>query len=149
MSDSGLNDVYNRRILELAGDIPRIGTLENPDASASRVSKLCGSKVAVYLRMDGDTVTDFAHQVHACALGQASSSVMARQVVGSTADELRTVREAMRAMLKEGGPPPAGRWADLAVLAPARDFRNRHQSILLTFEAVCDTIADIEAARAA
>lgn len=146
---AGLNDVYNRRILELAGDIPRIGTLADADASAARVSKLCGSKVTVHLKMDGDTVTDFAHQVHACALGQASSSVMARHVVGSTADELRALRETMKAMLKDGGPPPGGKWADLEVLAPARDFRNRHQSILLTFEAVCDAIAEIEARRAA
>lgn len=146
---AGLNDVYNRRILELAGDIPRIGTLADADASAARVSKLCGSKVTVHLKMDGDTVTDFAHQVHACALGQASSSVMARHAVGSTADELRALRDTMTAMLKEGGPPPGGKWADLEVLAPARDFRNRHQSILLTFEAVCDAIAEIEARRAA
>ncbi len=149
MTDSPLNDVYNRRILELAGDIPRIGTLDDADATATAVSKLCGSKVAVDLKMDGDTVSDFAHRVHACALGQSSSSVMARHVVGSTAAELREVRDAMRAMLKEGGEPPTGKWADLEVLVPAREFKNRHQSIMLTFEAVLDAIGQIEAKRAA
>jgi NifU-like protein involved in Fe-S cluster formation len=117
-----LNEVYNRRILELAGGIPRLGRLEKPDASATAHSKLCGSTVTVDLKMDGDRVTDFAHEVKACALGQASSSIMGRLVVGSSADELRIVREAMRRMLKEGGAPPDGRWSDLAVLRPVRDF---------------------------
>ena len=102
-----LNDVYNRRILELAGTIPRIGRLESPDASATAHSKLCGSTVTIDLKMDGDTVTDFAHDVKACALGQASSSIMARNVVGAKAGELRDLREAVRKMLKENGAPPA------------------------------------------
>src|SRR6187402_2944238 len=102
-----LNEVYNRRILELAGGIPRLGRLESPDASATAHSKLCGSTVTIDLKMDGDTVTDFAHDVKACALGQASSSIMARNVVGAKADELRSLRENMRKMLKENGMPPA------------------------------------------
>ena len=103
-----LNDVYNTRILELAGNIPRIGRLDAPDASATAHSKLCGSTVTIDLKMDGDTVTDFAHEVKACALGQASSSIMARHVVGARAGELRDLREAVRRMLKENG-APAGR----------------------------------------
>ena len=115
-----LNDVYNRRILELAGTIPRIGRLERPDASATAHSKLCGSTVTIDLTMDGDIVTDFAHDVKACALGQASSSIMARHIVGANAKELRELREDVRRMLKENGPPPAtGRWADAALLEPA------------------------------
>src|SRR4030095_3057159 len=102
-----LNAAYHRRILELAGTIPRIGRLESPDASATAHSKLCGSTVSIDLKMDGDTVTDFAHDVKACALGQASSSIMARNVVGSKAGELRALREAGRRMLKENGGPPA------------------------------------------
>ena len=98
-----LNDVYNRRILELAGTIPRIGRLDAPDASATAHSKLCGSTVTVDLTMDGDTVKDFAHEVKACALGQASSSIMARNVIGAKADELRGLRETVRKMLKENG----------------------------------------------
>src|ERR1700680_3424757 len=106
-----LNDVYNHRILELAGSIPKLGRLGTPDASATAHSKLCGSTVTVDLKMDGDTVTDFAHEVKACALGQASSSIMARNVIGAKADELRALRETVRKMLKANGAPPAsGKW---------------------------------------
>ena len=119
-----LNDVYNRRIIELAGNIPRIGRLANPDATATAHSRLCGSTVTVDLKMDGDKVTDFAHEVKACALGQASSSIMASHVVGSSADELRALREGVRKMLKENGAPPAeGKWADIAVLEPVRELQ--------------------------
>src|SRR5581483_1744103 len=95
-----LNDVYNRRIIELAGTTSRIGRLADPDASATAVSKLCGSTVTIDLKMNGEQVSDFAHEVKACALGQASSSIMARNVVGSTAAELRALRDDMRKMLK-------------------------------------------------
>src|SRR6266702_7266349 len=106
-----LNEIYNKRIIELAGNIPRLGRLEQPDASSTAHSKLCGSTVTVDLKMSGDEVTDFAHDVKACALGQASSSIMARNVVGAKADELRELRESVRRMLKEnGGPPAEGKW---------------------------------------
>jgi NifU-like protein involved in Fe-S cluster formation len=145
-----LTDVYNRRILELAGNIPRVGRLSAPDASATAHSKLCGSTVTVDLKMDGDKVTDFAHEVKACALGQASSSIMARNVVGATADELRALREKVRKMLKENGSPPSdGRWADIAVLEPVRDYKARHASTLLTFDAVVSAIDQIEQKRGA
>jgi NifU-like protein involved in Fe-S cluster formation len=145
-----LNEVYNRRIIELAGNIPRIGRLSAPDASATAVSRLCGSTVTIDLAMDGDTVTDFAHEVKACALGQASSSIMARNIIGAKAGELRDLREGVRKMLKENGAPPAnGKWADIAVLEPVRDFKARHASTLLTFDAVVDAIGQIEAKRAA
>ncbi|MDW3096892.1 MAG: iron-sulfur cluster assembly scaffold protein [Alphaproteobacteria bacterium] len=149
VTENGLNEVYNRRILELAADIPRIGVLEDADASATAVSKMCGSKVTVYLKMGGGRVSDFSHQVQACALGQASSSVLAAHVVGSTREEVEAARNAMRAMLKEEGAPPTGKWADLEVLQPAREFRNRHESILLTFEATLDAIGQVEAQSAA
>ena len=143
-----LNDIYNKRIIELAGNIPRLGRLPDPDASATAHSKLCGSTVTVDLKMDGDTVTDFAHEVKACALGQASSSIMARNVVGAKADELRALRESVRKMLKENGAPPAdGKWADIAVLEPVRDYKARHASTLLTFDAVVDAIGQIEGKR--
>jgi NifU-like protein involved in Fe-S cluster formation len=142
-----INEVYNQRILELAGNIPRLGRLAAPDATATAHSKLCGSTVTVDLAMEGDTVTDFAHEVKACALGQASSSIMARTVVGAKADELRQVRESMRRMLKENGEPPAGKWADLAVLEPVRDYKARHASTLLTFDAVVSAIDQIQAKR--
>jgi NifU-like protein involved in Fe-S cluster formation len=143
-----LNEVYNRRILELAAAIPRIGRLEQPDASATALSKLCGSTVTIDLKMNGDTVTDFAHEVKACALGQASSSIMARNIVGSKASELKALREEVRKMLKENGAPPAnGKWADIAVLEPVRNYKARHASTLLTFDAVVDAIGQIEAKR--
>jgi NifU-like protein involved in Fe-S cluster formation len=145
-----LNDVYNARILELAGNIPRLGRLAEPDATATAHSKLCGSTVTVDLKMEGDTVTDFAHEVKACALGQASSSIMARHVIGAKADELRALREGVRRMLKENGSPPTnGQWADIAVLEPVRDFKARHASTMLTFDAVVNAIGQIEAKRKA
>ena len=144
-----LNDIYNRRILELAAGIPRIGRLEHPDASATAHSKLGGSTVTVDLKLDDGHVSDFAHDVKACALGQASSSIMASHIVGSTPDELRALRETMRAMLKEDGAPPNGRWADLEVLEPVRDYKARHASTLLTFDAVVDALDQIEARRKA
>ena len=106
-----LSDIYNRRVLELAADIPRQGRLPAPQATAKAHSRLCGSTVTVDLAMTDGVVSDFAHDVRACALGQASSSLMARHVVGSTPEELEALRETMVAMLKAGGPPPQGKWA--------------------------------------
>jgi NifU-like protein involved in Fe-S cluster formation len=140
-----LNDVYNKRILELAAEIPRLGRLPVPGASATAHSRLCGSTVTVDVSLRDGKVEDFAHDVKACALGQASSSIMARNIVGSTPEELRHIRETVRKMLKENGPPPDGRWADIAVLEPVRDYKARHASTLLTFDAVVDAIGQIEA----
>src|SRR4029077_16797019 len=101
------------------------------------------------LKMDGPVVTDFAHDVKACALGQASSSIMARHVIGSNASELRELRDTVRRMLKENGSPPDGKWADVAVLEPVRDYKARHASTMLTFDAVVSAIDQIEAKRGA
>lgn len=143
-----ISDVYNAKILGFAGNIARIGRLEHPDATATAHSKLCGSTVTVDLRMDGDRVTDFAHDVKACALGQASSSIMAQHVVGATSAELREVRDIMLKMLKENGAPPEGRFDDLKFLEPVRDYKARHASTMLTFDAVVDAIGQIEKKRA-
>ncbi len=142
-----LDDIYNKRILSFAGSIPRLGRLDAPDATATAHSRLCGSTVTVDLNMNGDVVTDFAHEVKACALGQASSSIMAHHVVGADADMLRGVRETMLKMLKEDGPPPGGRFEDLKFLEPVRDYKARHASTMLTFDAVVDAIEQIEARR--
>jgi NifU-like protein involved in Fe-S cluster formation len=144
-----LNDVYNARILDLAGNIPRLGRLATPDATATAHSKLCGSTVTVDLKVNDGAVSDFAHDVKACALGQASSSIMARHVVGAKPAELRELRETVRKMLKENGPPPAGKWADIAVLEPVRDYKARHASTMLTFDAVVSALDQIEAKSAA
>ena len=141
-----LNDVYNKRILELAAEIPHLGRLPHPDASATAHSKLCGSTVTVDLVLRDGQVAEFGHDVKACALGQASSSIMARNIVGSTPEELRALRDGVRRMLKENAPPPeAAKWADIAVLEPVRDFKARHSSTLLTFDAVVDALGQIEA----
>jgi len=140
-----INEIYNKRILELAADIPRQGRLSHPDASATVHSKLCGSTVTVDIRMTDGKITDFAHEVKACALGQASSSIMASHVIGATSQELRDIRTLVRAMLKENAAPPTGKWADIAVLEPVRDYKARHASTLLTFDAVVKAVEEIEA----
>ena len=142
-----INDIYNRKILGFAADIPRLQRLAHPQATAVAHSRLCGSKVTVDVALKDGQVSDFGHEVKACALGQASSSIMARHVVGSTPDELRSLRQQMHKMLKEEGPPPDGKWADLEVLLPVRDFKARHASTLLTFDAVVDAVNLIEAKR--
>lgn len=142
-----LTDIYSGKILELAANIPRQGRLAAPDATAKAHSKLCGSTVIVDVVMRDGKVVDFAHDVKACALGQAAASIMARNVIGATAPELRQVRDEVRAMLKENGAPPQGKWAEIAVLEPVRDFKARHASTLLTFEATLDAVNQIEAAQ--
>lgn len=144
-----LDSIYNAEILRFAGNIPRLGRLSEPDATATAHSRLCGSTVTVDLKMEGDKVVDFAHEVRACALGQAASSIMAESVVGARSDELRALKETMRRMLKENGPPPEGRFAALQFLEPVRDYKARHASTMLTFEAVVDAIGQIEQRRAA
>lgn len=138
--------VYNRRILELAADIPLLGRLERPQASATAHSRLCGSTITVDLSLDGGKVSAFAQELKACALGQASASALARHILGATPEELRQLRENMRKMLKENGPPPVGKWADLAVLEPVRDYKARHASTLLPFDAVVGALDKIEGA---
>ena len=142
-----MDDIYNSRILEFAGNIPRIGTLADADAEAGAHSKLCGSRVKVFLKLDGDRVSDFSHEVKACALGQASSSIMARHVVGASAAEIRQAREDMLAMLKADGAGPTGRFEDMRFLKPVKDYKARHASTMLTFDAVVDAIGQIEAKR--
>ena len=139
-----IDQIYNRRILELAADIPRLGRLDQPDATATAHSKLCGSTITVDLTLQDGRVADYAQEVRACALGQASASIMAHNIVGSTPQELRETREALRRMLKENGPPPGGKWADLAVLEPVRDYKARHASTLLAFDAVVDALEKAE-----
>ena len=143
-----LSDIYNKRILELAGNIGRLGRLAAPHGTATVHSRLCGSTVTVDLAIEDGRVSDFAHDVKACALGQASSAIMARAVVGSTPAELRALRDTMHAMLKQGGAPPDGRWAEAAALEPVRDYKARHASTLLTFDAVVEALGAAEARQA-
>ncbi len=142
-----LDSVYNKRILELAADIPRLGRLAAPQASASAYSRLCGSTITVDVSMSEGRVADYAQELKACALGQASASILARGVIGATPAELLELRETMRRMLKENGPPPSGKWGDLAVLEPVRDYKARHASTMLPFDAVVEAVGKIEGAR--
>ena len=144
-----LDELYNGRILELAANIPHAQRLQAPDATAFAHSKLCGSRITVDLKMAGNTVTAYGQDVKACLLGQTSAAVMGAQIIGSTADELRAVGQQMRRMLKENGEPPSGKWTDLAVLEPVRNYRARHASTLLVFDAVEDALRQIEARAAA
>ena len=140
-----IDDVYNAKILEFAGNIPRIGRLAHPQASATAHSKLCGSTVIVDLILDNGVVSDYAHDVKACALGQSSASILASHVIGASGAELRQARDEMRAMLKDNAAPPQGRFADLKFLEPVRDYKARHASTLLAFDAVVDCVNQIEA----
>ena len=135
-----LDDIYNAKILELAGNIPFCERLEQADGTAVRHSKLCGSKVTVDVCLENGRVSAFGQDVKACALGQAACSIMARHIIGSSPDELQTLRDQVFAMLKEGGEPPNGKWADIAALQPVKDFKARHASTLLVFDAVCEAI---------
>jgi NifU-like protein involved in Fe-S cluster formation len=136
-----LNDIYSTKLLDLAADMPLVERLNQPDASATAHSKLCGSTISVDLQLDGDTVTGFGQTVKACLLGQASASIVAHQIIGATTDEMSEVGTIMREMLKNEGPPPEGRWADLALLEPVRPYKSRHASTLLIFEAIDKAIA--------
>ena len=139
-----LSEIYNQRILELSANIAQGERLPDADATATAHSKLCGSTVTVDLKLEGDKVVAFGQTVKACLLGQATAAVMGRNIVGSSARELREIGGAMRAMLKAGGPPPTGRWADLAVLEPVKDYKARHASTLLVFDAVEAALAKAE-----
>ncbi|AMM85277.1 iron-sulfur cluster assembly scaffold protein [Martelella sp. AD-3] len=141
-----MDDIYSARILSHAGNVTRLGVLDAADASASAHSRLCGSRLTVYVKLADGAVSDFSHEVKACALGQASSAIMAASVIGATPDEIRTARDAMLAMLKDGGEGPAGRFSEMRCLLPVRDYPARHASVMLTFEALVKALDACDAA---
>jgi NifU-like protein involved in Fe-S cluster formation len=137
MTAPTLDQVYQDKLLDLADDIARDGrVVADPDCQTSAYSRACGSRVAIQVRFVGAVIADYGQRVEACALGSAAASAVGAAVVGATVDEVRAAGRALEAMLKRDGPPPRGRFADLAALAPARAFANRHGSILLTFRAL-------------
>jgi NifU-like protein involved in Fe-S cluster formation len=144
-----LDDLYNQRIFELAAAIPHATRLDHPDGAARAHSKLCGSTVEVEIKVDGDRIADFGQNVKACLLGQASAAIVGREVIGTSADEFHGIARTMRRMLKEGGPSPEGRWADLGMLAPVKDYPHRHASTLLVFDAVERALEDAAARKSA
>jgi NifU-like protein involved in Fe-S cluster formation len=133
-----IDDLYSAKILTLAANLPHAGRLAAPDASAERVAKLCGSKVVVDVVMDGTRVADFAQDVKACALGQAAAAVLGAHVIGAEVSEIEMARDAFRAMLKQGASAPDGRFSDLSMLEPVRDYPARHASAMLAFEAAAE-----------
>ena len=140
-----LTDLYSDRILEIAANQPRPGRLPHPDASAKKVSRICGSSIEVDIEVEDGVITGYGHDLSACALGQTSAAIVAREIVGTPVPEFRRVRDEMTKMLKENGPPPQGeRWNDLKYLEPVREYRPRHTSTLLVFDAVADALDRIE-----
>ena len=144
-----MDALYSGKILDFAADIPEARRLETPDATAFKRSRLCGSEMTVDLNVEDGRVSDFGMIAKACALGQCSASILAQHLIGAAPAELRDIAVQMRAMLKDGGPPPSGEWADLGLLQPVKDYPQRHASTLLAFDAVVDCVDQIEAASAA
>ncbi|MFV0410897.1 MAG: iron-sulfur cluster assembly scaffold protein [Paracoccus sp. (in: a-proteobacteria)] len=140
MSDADLMQLYSKRILALAADIPHLGKIEGAEGSAMKRSPQCGSTVTAHVRMEGGRIADFGQEVRACALGQASAGVLGQGVMGASRDEIARGADQLLAMLKEDGPVPDAPWAGLEVLMPARDYPNRHASIMLSWQALLDAI---------
>jgi len=139
-----LSDLYSQKILEIAANQPIPGRVANPDAIAHRVSRICGSSIDVDVSVRDARIVAYGHAISACALGQTSTAIVAANVIGTPVAEFRALREVMTSMLKAEGPPPAGRWADLAYLEPVRDYPPRHASTLLVFDAIVDALDQIE-----
>ena len=145
-AESDLIKLYSGRILALAADIPHTARLDAPDASVKKRSPLCGSTVTVDVTLEDGRIAAFGQDVKACALGQAAAAVVGQNVIGRTRAEIETARDALRAMLKSDGPAPPAPFDGLEVLRPARDYKNRHASILLAVEATAEAVAEAEAA---
>ncbi len=146
MADADLISLYSSRILALTTAIPRLGRLDAPTATVKKRSPLCGSTVTVDLVVRDGVIADYAQDVKACALGQAAAAIMGANVVGRTRAEVERARDELRAMLTEGGPVPQPPFDGLEVLKPAAEFRNRHASILLAYDATAEAFAEAESA---
>jgi len=140
-----IDEIYNAQILAAAAAISHIGRLDDPHASAFKQAKYCGSTIIIDVMMQDGVITDFAQEVQACALGQAAASIVSRQIIGTTGDEIKTLHQTVTAMLQGQGEPPQGRFADFAMLQPAKDYKARHGSIVLVLDALIDCIQQIEA----
>lgn len=143
-----LSDLYSEKLLQIAANQPIPGRLQQPDATARRVSRVCGSRIEVDIALRDGVVAGYGHEISACALGQASAAIVATSIVGTPAAELRELRRQMVAMLTANGAPPGGKWDDLKYLEPVRDYPPRHASTLLVFEAVVDALDKIESPQA-
>jgi NifU-like protein involved in Fe-S cluster formation len=135
-----IDDLYSAKLLKLAANLPHLGRLEAPEGSSEKIAKLCGSRIVVDVALTDGLVSDFRQDVKACALGQASAAILGSNVLGASLAELELARDQFSAMLKSGGSPPNGRFSDLAMLAPVKDYPARHASTLLAFEATVDAV---------
>jgi NifU-like protein involved in Fe-S cluster formation len=135
-----VDDLYSAKILGLVANMPRAGRLAAPDATAEKVAKLCGSRIVVDVAVQDGVVTDFAQDVRACALGQAAAAVLGANVIGASLEEIEVARDALSAMLKKGGASPQGRFSELSVLEPVKDYPARHASTLLAFDATVEAV---------
>lgn len=147
--DTDLIKLYSGRILALAADIPHLDRLENPDATVKKRAPLCGSTVTVDVVLRDGKVAEFGQDVKACALGQASASVVGEAIIGTTRAQVETARDQLAAMLKKDGPAPEAPFQGLEVLIPAREYKNRHASILLALEATAEAMGQAEQANCA
>lgn len=141
--ESAMRALYNDKLMAFANDIPLQHRLDTPDATIERRSPLCGSRITVDLKLADGKVADYGHVVRACTLGQAAASIMARRIIGEEADKLILIADSVRQMLKDGAPLPDGLWEELQMLAPAHEYKSRHGSVLLAFEAVENAIQSI------
>jgi len=139
-----LSDLYSEKILDLAANALQPPRLAQPDASARKVSRVCGSVIEVDIAVRDGVIAAYGHDISACALGQTSAAVVAREIVGTPLGEVRALRAQMHAMLKENGPPPSGKWSDLKYLEPVREYRPRHMSTLLVFDALVEALDKLE-----
>ncbi len=148
MTEEELKELY-AHVLELSHNIPATDRIDQPQATVTMVSPLCGSQITIDLDLDGETVSGFGQKVRACTLGAAAASIVGARILGASADELRELRTRMRAMLKDDGPAPDGDWSALELLEPARDLISRHGSIMLVFDAVAEALDEIQGERSA
>lgn len=139
-AETDLIKLYSGRILALAADMPRTQRLDNPTATAKKRAPLCGSTVTVDVALHDGVITDYGQDVKACALGQAAAAVVGAHVVGMTPAQVQSGRDALFEMLKNDGPVPPAPFSDLEVLQPAKDYKNRHASIMLAFDATLDAL---------
>ncbi|WP_375695205.1 iron-sulfur cluster assembly scaffold protein [Bartonella sp. AC90GZZY] len=139
-----IDNIYNDKIIEYAAHISKIGRLNNPDATSRKHTHLCGSTIIVDLKVKNDIITDFAHEIHACVLGQASASLLASHIIGKTTQDLKMLREIIYQMLTQDGPSPQAPFEDFSCLQPIKDYKVRHAATLLPFEATIDCIQKIE-----
>ena len=143
-AETDMIKLYSGRILQLAAEMPKVGRLAEPSATAKKRSPLCGSTVSVDLQIENDQITDYRQDVKACALGQAAAAVVGAQIVGLTLADVQKGRDQLFAMLKEDGPVPDAPFSELEVLLPAKDYKNRHASILLAFDATLEAFQTLE-----